>query len=150
MQGAFPPNETAETSPYMEFDMASQGASVGSFLFTTTVGSKFFKQTFSDVSELRADSTLSIPLHIFRLYCPSKEPVTLHKSFSPPPPPPPSPHLTPVLATSGIDYDVKLWEPTAEQPSSLLNVDEVGSGRHYLVYLCTFNSPPLCLPTAPP
>lgn len=30
-----------------------------------------------------------------------------------------------ILATSGIDYNVKLWEPTAEQPSSLLNVDEI-------------------------
>ena len=33
--------------------------------------------------------------------------------------------LSSVLATSGIDYNVKLWEPTATKEASLHDVDEV-------------------------
>jgi WD repeat-containing protein 42A len=36
----------------------------------------------------------------------------------------PHPH-TPVLATSGLDHDVKVWSPSAPQPSSLEGLDEV-------------------------
>ncbi len=30
-----------------------------------------------------------------------------------------------VIATSGIDYNIKLWEPVAERAASLDNLDEV-------------------------
>lgn len=36
----------------------------------------------------------------------------------------PHPHL-PVLATSGLDYDVKIWAPTAEMPTQLTGLKEV-------------------------
>lgn len=36
----------------------------------------------------------------------------------------PHPHL-PVLATSGLDYDVKIWAPTAERPTQLAGLKEV-------------------------
>lgn len=40
----------------------------------------------------------------------------------------PHPHL-PVLATSGLDYDVKIWAPTAEMPTQLTGLKEVGRLR---------------------
>lgn len=40
----------------------------------------------------------------------------------------PHPHI-PVLATSGLDHDVKLWSPSAAQPTALEGLDEV----HYLL-----------------
>uniref|UniRef100_A0A8D2LZV7 Uncharacterized protein n=1 Tax=Zonotrichia albicollis TaxID=44394 RepID=A0A8D2LZV7_ZONAL len=36
----------------------------------------------------------------------------------------PHPHL-PVLATSGLDHDVKIWAPTAEAPTELRGLKEV-------------------------
>uniref|UniRef100_A0A7N5JMD9 DDB1 and CUL4 associated factor 8 n=1 Tax=Ailuropoda melanoleuca TaxID=9646 RepID=A0A7N5JMD9_AILME len=36
----------------------------------------------------------------------------------------PHPQL-PVLATSGLDYDVKIWAPTAETPTQLTGLKEV-------------------------
>ncbi|XP_010006896.1 PREDICTED: DDB1- and CUL4-associated factor 8 [Chaetura pelagica] len=36
----------------------------------------------------------------------------------------PHPHL-PVLATSGLDHDVKIWAPTAENPTELLGLKEL-------------------------
>lgn len=36
----------------------------------------------------------------------------------------PHPHL-PGLATSGLDHDVKLWAPTAENPTTLKGLKEV-------------------------
>ncbi|CAI8025226.1 DDB1- and CUL4-associated factor 8 [Geodia barretti] len=36
----------------------------------------------------------------------------------------PHPH-TPVLATSGLDHDIKIWSPCASQPTSLDQLDEV-------------------------
>lgn len=36
----------------------------------------------------------------------------------------PHPHL-PGLATSGLDHDVKLWAPTAENPTKLKGLKEV-------------------------
>lgn len=30
-----------------------------------------------------------------------------------------------VLATSGIDYDVKLWEPMSEKPCDLMDLDSI-------------------------
>uniref|UniRef100_A0A8C4WQY8 Uncharacterized protein n=1 Tax=Gopherus evgoodei TaxID=1825980 RepID=A0A8C4WQY8_9SAUR len=36
----------------------------------------------------------------------------------------PHPHL-PVLATSGLDHDVKIWAPTAEAPTELAGLKEV-------------------------
>ncbi|XP_069491531.1 DDB1- and CUL4-associated factor 8 isoform X1 [Ambystoma mexicanum] len=36
----------------------------------------------------------------------------------------PHPHL-PVLATSGLDYDVKIWVPTAEAPTELSGLKEI-------------------------
>lgn len=36
----------------------------------------------------------------------------------------PHPHL-PVLATSGLDHDVKIWAPTAENPTELAGLKEV-------------------------
>ena len=39
--------------------------------------------------------------------------------------PPPPPPLTSVLASSGIDYNVKLWEPVSQDPCSLDDLDEV-------------------------
>ena len=33
--------------------------------------------------------------------------------------------LLTVIATSGIDYNVKLWEPVADQEASLSDLDEV-------------------------
>lgn len=36
----------------------------------------------------------------------------------------PHPHL-PVLATSGLDHDVKIWAPTAENPTELSGLKEV-------------------------
>ncbi|MGH0180056.1 UNVERIFIED_CONTAM: hypothetical protein FKN15_002700 [Acipenser sinensis] len=36
----------------------------------------------------------------------------------------PHPHL-PVLATSGLDHDVKIWAPTAETPTGLRGLKEV-------------------------
>jgi hypothetical protein len=35
--------------------------------------------------------------------------------------------LCAVLATSGIDYDVKLWEPLSAEPCSLENLQEVSA-----------------------
>lgn len=40
----------------------------------------------------------------------------------------PHPHL-PVLATSGLDHDVKIWAPTAETPAELTGLKEVGGLR---------------------
>ncbi|KAG8449967.1 hypothetical protein GDO86_016594 [Hymenochirus boettgeri] len=36
----------------------------------------------------------------------------------------PHPHL-PVLATSGLDYDVKIWLPTAKEPTKLYGLEDV-------------------------
>lgn len=36
----------------------------------------------------------------------------------------PHPHL-PGMATSGLDYDIKLWAPTAENPTGLKGLKEV-------------------------
>ena len=38
------------------------------------------------------------------------------------------PHpYAPVLATSGLDHDIKLWLPTAEEPTSLDGLKNVSS-----------------------
>lgn len=42
----------------------------------------------------------------------------------------PHPHI-PVLATSGLDDDVKIWVPTCEEDPDLPNLDQVG----YCLYL---------------
>jgi len=40
----------------------------------------------------------------------------------------------PVLATSGLDHDVKLWLPTAEEPTALDGLKNVSNiGLHFLV-----------------
>ena len=37
------------------------------------------------------------------------------------------PHpYAPVLATSGLDHDVKIWAPTAEKPTTLKGLSKVG------------------------
>ena len=33
--------------------------------------------------------------------------------------------FAPVIATSGIDYNIKLWEPLAEEPCTLDDLEEV-------------------------
>lgn len=38
----------------------------------------------------------------------------------------PHPHL-PVLATSGLDHDVKIWAPTAETSTELTGLKDVSS-----------------------
>ena len=44
------------------------------------------------------------------------------------------PHPTaPILATSGLDHDIKLWVPTAEQPTSLDGLKNVST----LVFIIT-------------
>ena len=40
----------------------------------------------------------------------------------------PHPHI-PVLATSGLDHDVKIFSPLADTPTTLTGLDEVGEGR---------------------
>ena len=40
----------------------------------------------------------------------------------------PHPHL-PGMATSGLDHDVKLWTPTAEQPTGLKGLKDVFNRR---------------------
>ena len=40
----------------------------------------------------------------------------------------------PVLATSGLDHDVKLWLPTAEQPTALDGLKTVSSLKITLVF----------------
>jgi len=39
----------------------------------------------------------------------------------------PHPHL-PVLATSGLDSDVKIWAPTAQEPTPLKGIRKVSAG----------------------
>ena len=44
------------------------------------------------------------------------------------------PHPTaPVLATSGLDHDIKLWVPTAEKPTSLDGLENVCSSWHLIL-----------------
>lgn len=38
----------------------------------------------------------------------------------------PHPHFA-ILATSGLDHDVKVWMPLAEEPTSLGGLDEVAA-----------------------
>jgi len=45
----------------------------------------------------------------------------------------PHPHL-PGLATSGLDHDVKLWAPTAENPTTLKGLKEVHCLAKYRVH----------------
>ena len=40
----------------------------------------------------------------------------------------PHPHI-PVLATSGLDHDVKIFSPSADTPTKLTGLDEVSKGR---------------------
>ena len=37
-----------------------------------------------------------------------------------------------VIATSGIDYNIKLWEPLAEEPCALDDLEEVRNKSSYL------------------
>ena len=39
----------------------------------------------------------------------------------------PHPHL-PILATSGLDYDVKVWMPLGEEGTKLEGLDQVSMG----------------------
>ena len=48
----------------------------------------------------------------------------------------PHPHL-PGMATSGLDHDVKLWTPTAEQPTGLKGLKEVFSRLLNFVFAIT-------------
>ena len=40
----------------------------------------------------------------------------------------PHPHI-PILATSGLDHDVKIFSPSADTPTKLAGLDEVGKRR---------------------
>ena len=44
----------------------------------------------------------------------------------------PHPHST-VLATSGLDHDVKIWAPTAEKPTDLEGLEKVYTLQIYIV-----------------
>ena len=52
--------------------------------------------------------------------------ISLSHSLSPPPSTHTHTHSVAVLATSGIDYDIKLWEPLSAEECSLGNLTEVG------------------------
>ena len=40
-----------------------------------------------------------------------------------------------VIATSGIDYNIKLWEPLAEEPCALDDLEEVRNKSSYLTVM---------------
>ena len=44
-----------------------------------------------------------------------------------------------MIASSGIDYDVKIWEPSAREPADLLDADEVKMSAS-CNYTCSFTS----------
>ena len=44
-----------------------------------------------------------------------------------------------VLASSGIDYDIKLWTPTAREPMEPLDKDEVRRFDFYFLRFSGFN-----------
>ena len=43
-----------------------------------------------------------------------------------------------VIATSGIDYNIKLWEPVAAEEASLSDLDEVS--RLVTLHSCVYNT----------
>lgn len=40
----------------------------------------------------------------------------------------------PVLATSGLDHDIKLWLPTAKEPTALDGLKNVSTMNKLLIY----------------
>ena len=52
--------------------------------------------------------------------------------------------LLAVIATSGVDYDIKLWEPVDDQACSL---DDVSKASKYTVVISQYHSScrPLCV-----
>lgn len=43
------------------------------------------------------------------------------------------PHpFAPILATSGLDHDVKIWAPTSDEPSVLPNLKKVGLSFRFI------------------
>lgn len=52
------------------------------------------------------------------------------------------PHpFAPILATSGLDHDVKIWAPTSDEPSVLPNLKKVGLSFRFIHPIwCSINS----------
>lgn len=53
------------------------------------------------------------------------------------------PHpFAPILATSGLDHDVKIWAPTSDEPSVLPNLKKVGLSFRFIhpMWCCLNNS----------